>query len=71
MSVLKSVLYFKGSPGLAGLVLDGKVEDFRPFGEVVEMRPPTNPGVDGKNGVAEKKLRRETIPSTSSSHGRK
>ena len=71
ISVLKSVLYVNGPPGCAGLFLDGKVDDFLPFGEVVEMRPPTNPGVDGKNGVAEKKLLRDVIPSTSSSQGLK
>ena len=71
ISVLKSVLYVSGPPGCAGLVLDGKVDDFLPLGEVVEMRPPTSPGVDGKKGVAEKKLRRDVMPSTSSSQGLK
>lgn len=63
-------------PGCPGLNLEGKVDDLRPppallpgLGEVVA---PTNPGVEGKNGVTEKKLRREIYPpSYSSSQGRK
>jgi hypothetical protein len=69
MSVLKSVLYVNPHPATpppppawwVGVNLEGRVDDLPPpgLGEIAVTRP----GVEGKKGVAEKKLRREALPS--------